>query len=125
MIERMIANPAPFWGRMLNPTSSAKIVGPCGDDMEFFILVKDNIIFDVSYYTEKGCAHTRLAGAAVCSKVKCREIFDALEVNAGSIIKEEGEALGDGRHCAILAVTTFYRAVALYLLKTESIKSEV
>lgn len=124
MSERMIKNPAPFWGRMLNPTSSAKIVGPCGDDMEFFVSIKDNVIIDVSYYTEKGCSHTKVAGAAVCSKVKCKDVFDALEVNAGTIIKEEGKLLGTGKHCAILAVTTFYRAVALYLLKNEASNSE-
>ncbi len=115
----LLSKPNPFFGRMLNPTATAKIVGPCGDDMEFFVLIKDNIIWDVTYYTEKGCSHTRVAGAAVCSKVKCKEIFDALEVNAGTIIKEEGRLLGDGKHCAILAVTTFYRAVALFLLKIE------
>ncbi len=116
----ILSKPNPFFGKMLNPTTTAKIVGPCGDDMEFYVLIKDNIIFDVSFYTEKGCSHTRIAGAAVCSKVKCKEIFDALEVNAGTIIKEEGQLLGDGKHCAILAVTTFYRAIALYLLKAEN-----
>lgn len=119
MKKNLIMNEAPFFGRMFNPTTTAKIVGPCGDDMEFFVQVKDNKISDVSYFTEKGCGHTRIAGASVCRKVIGKDLFDALEVNAGSIIKEEGESLGEGRHCAILAVTTFYRAVALHLLSLE------
>ena len=104
---------------MLKFTSSAKIVGPCGDDMEFYIQIKDNVIVDVSFYTEKGCGHTHVAGIAVCHKVKCKDVFDALEVNAGKIIKEEKGLLGNRKHCAILAVTTFYRAVAQYLLEKE------
>ena len=119
-MSNILIQPNQYFGKMLNPTTSAKIVGPCGDDMEFFVIIKDNIIFDVSFYTEKGCSHTRVAGAAVSSIVKCKEVFDALEVNAGTIIKEAGQLLGDGRHCAILAVTTFYRAIALYLLQSEN-----
>jgi len=74
------------------------------------------VIEDVKYYTE-GCGNTRACGLAVAQRAKGRKITDALSISAGEIIRSgecEPEA---GRHCAILAVSTFYRAIADYLLK--------
>ncbi|MCK5849323.1 MAG: iron-sulfur cluster assembly scaffold protein, partial [Kiritimatiellae bacterium] len=50
-----------YFGRMNDPTSSAMITGPCGDSMEFYLVIKDEIIEDVKYYTE-GCGNTRACG---------------------------------------------------------------
>lgn len=105
-----------FFGRMNDPTGSGMINGPCGDTMEFYIYVRDGVIEDVKYYTE-GCGNTRACGFAVARRAHGRKVTDALSISAGEIIRSgecEPEA---GRHCAILAVSTFYRAVADYLLK--------
>ncbi|MDO9541442.1 MAG: iron-sulfur cluster assembly scaffold protein [Kiritimatiellia bacterium] len=105
-----------FFGRMNDPTGAGTISGPCGDAMEFYIYVSSGVIEDVKYYTE-GCGNTRACGFAVARRAKGRKVTDALSISAGEIIRSgecEPEA---GRHCAILAVTTFYRAIADYLLK--------
>jgi len=84
--------------------------------MEFHLAIGDDRIEDVRYYTE-GCGNTRSCGRAVARRAKGRNVTDALSISAGEIIRSgecEPEA---GRHCAILAVTTFYRAIADYLLK--------
>jgi len=105
-----------FFGRMNDPTGSAVIQGPCGDSMEFYIFVKNGAIEDVKYYTE-GCGNTRACGFAVARRAKGRKITDSLSISAGEIIRS-GECNPEaGRHCAILAVSTLYRAVADYLLK--------
>lgn len=105
-----------YFGRMNDPTSAARIQGPCGDSMEFYLVIKNEVIEDVKYYTS-GCENTRTSGYAVARRVRGRKITDALCVNAGELIKS-GECLPEeGRHCAILAVTTMYRAIADYLLK--------
>jgi len=44
-------------------------------------------------------------------------VTDALSISAGEIIRSGECDPESGRHCAILAVTTFYRAIADYLLK--------
>jgi nitrogen fixation NifU-like protein len=106
----------PFWGRMTAPTASARIQGPCGDDMEFYLDIYKDKIVDVKYYTEAGCCNTRTAGRSVSRRVIGKNIYKALEVNPGVIIREETGLSEDGKHCAILATTTFYRAIALYLL---------
>jgi len=53
----------------------------------------------------------------VARRAKGRNVTDALSISAGEIIRS-GECEADShRHCAILAVTTFYRAIADYLLQ--------
>jgi len=104
-----------FFGRMNDPTAAASIRGICGDEMEFYLVILEDRIEDVRYYTE-GCGNTRASGRAVARRAKGRAVTDALSISAGEIIRSgecEPEA---GRHCAILAVTTFYRAIADYLL---------
>lgn len=104
-----------FFGRMNDPTAAASVRGICGDDMEFYLAIRADRIEDVRYHTQ-GCGNTRACGRAVAKRAMGRTITDALSISAGEIIRSgecEPEA---GRHCAILAVTTFYRAVADYLL---------
>ncbi len=104
-----------FFGRMNDPTASASIKGLCGDEMEIHVIIRDERIEEIRYYTE-GCGNTRACGRAVARRAKGRNVVDALSISAGEIIRS-GECESDsGRHCAILAVTTFYRAIADYLL---------
>ena len=104
-----------FFGRMSDPTAAASIKGICGDEMEFYLIIRDDHITDIRYYTN-GCSNTRSSAHAVARRAKGRGINDALSISAGELIRSgecEPEA---GRHCAILAVTTLYRAIADYLL---------
>jgi nitrogen fixation NifU-like protein len=105
-----------FFGRMNDPTAAGVIRGPCGDEMEVYLDIRDGVIEAVRYYTE-GCGNTRACGYAVARRAQGRNVVDGLSISAGEIIRSgecEPEA---GRHCAILAVTTLYRAIADYLLK--------
>ena len=105
-----------FFGRMNDPDASGTIRGSCGDTMEFYLVVQDDVIIDVKYYTD-GCENTRSCGRAVASRAKYRKITDALSISAGEIIRSGECEQKEGRHCAILAVTTLYRVIADYLLK--------
>ena len=106
----------PFFGRMNDPTGAGSICGPCGDEMEFYLYISGEVIEDVKYYTE-GCANTRACGAAVARRAKGRSITAALSINPGELIRSGECEPEEGRHCAILAVSTLYRAIADYLLK--------
>ena len=105
-----------YFGRMNDPTGAGTISGPCGDTMEFYLYVHSGVIEDVKYYTD-GCGNTLRCGYAVARRAKGRKVTDALSISAGEIIRS-GECNPElGRHCAILAVSTFYRAIANYLLQ--------
>ncbi len=105
-----------FFGRMTDPSGGAYVRGPCGDAMEFYLVIKDDIITEVKCHTD-GCSATKACGRAVAKKAIGRSIFDALAINPKEIIDTETDLPKENRHCAILAVSVLYRAIADYLLK--------
>ncbi len=104
-----------LFGRMNDPTASAFLKGICGDEMEFYLFIRNGIIEDVRYYTE-GCGDTMACGLEVARRAKYRSVMDALSINPKEIIDAQKGLREEGRHCAILAVSTLYRAIADYLL---------
>jgi len=105
----------PYFGRMNDPTSAATLTGPCGDTMEVYLLIKDDVIEEVKYHTD-GCGNTRSCGHAIARRARGRSVTDALSISAGELIRSGECQPSEGRHCAILAVSTLYRAIADYLL---------
>ena len=105
-----------FFGRMTDPSGGAFVRGICGDEMEFYLVIEDRKIVQAKYYTD-GCEATKSCGRAVAQRTKGKDIFDALAINPKEIINSEADLPMANRHCAILAVTAMYRAIADYLLK--------
>jgi len=104
-----------YFGRMNAPTASSFLKGLCGDEMEFYLYIRDGIIEDVKYYTE-GCPDTKASGLAVAKRAKGKSVMDALAISPREVIDSLGKLSEEGRHCAILAVSTLYRAIADYLM---------
>ncbi len=102
-----------FYGRINDPSGMAVVTGPCGDTMEFYLVIRNLTITRVSYFTD-GCQYTRLCGKAVARRAQGMPISVALEISAAQILKELPQLPKQNRHCAILAVSTFYRAVGQY-----------
>ena len=100
-----------WFGRMNDPSGSASLRGLCGDEMEFHLYIEDGVIREVKYYTE-GCNDTRLCGQAVARRAKGKTLMDALAICPREIIDSAEGLPENGRHCAILAVSTLYRAIA-------------
>lgn len=107
-----------FLGRMDNPDTAGVIQGPCGDSMEFYMMIHNGVISEIKYYTD-GCENTRAAGNSVARRALGKTIKAALRINPAEIIDAGEIPDKDGHHCAILAVSTFYRAIVIYLLRTE------
>lgn len=105
-----------YFGRMNDPSGSAYIKGICGDQMEFYIVVENNKITDIKFHTD-GCVYTSACGAVACNLAIGRSFQDALGVSAGQVITELKILPKSHVHCAILAVSTMYKAIADYLLK--------
>ena len=105
-----------YCGRMNDPTSSSYLKGPCGDEMEFYLVIEDKKITDIKYYTD-GCGATRACAAMAAHLAYGKTINEALNISAGEVIKQLEGLPADHLHCSILAVSTLYRASADYLLK--------
>jgi len=112
----LLSQDASYFGRMNDPTGSSFLRGICGDEMEFYLYIRNGILEDVKYYTE-GCDDTRACALATAKGAKGKSVIDALRISPGDIIDSVQGLTEQGRHCAILAVSTLYRAIADYLLK--------
>jgi len=103
-------------GRMNDPSAGAFIKGLCGDEMEFYLVIKNDIIIEVKFYTE-GCAYTIACGEVVARNAEGVSLIDTLAISPKQVIDILCEIPQDHKHCAILAVSTLYRAIADYLLR--------
>ncbi|MEW6104278.1 MAG: iron-sulfur cluster assembly scaffold protein [bacterium] len=98
-------------------TSSAYIKGPCGDEMEFYLSFEDNKITEIEYFTN-GCDATKACAAMTANLAIGKTINEVLSISAQEVIKKLNGCLPeDHLHCAILTVSTLYRAIADYLLR--------
>ncbi|MDD4995762.1 MAG: iron-sulfur cluster assembly scaffold protein [Patescibacteria group bacterium] len=105
-----------FFGRMNDPTSSAYLKGPCGDEMEFYLVIEDSVITEIKYFTQ-GCDATKDCAETAAHLAYGRTIDEALSISADEVIRNLKDLPGDHLHCSILAVSTLYRAIADYLLR--------
>ena len=104
------------FGRMNDPTVAASIKGPCGDEMEFYLVIRENIIEEVKFYTE-GCIATRVCGAMTAKLALGKSIQGALGISSKTVIESLAGLPEDYCHCSILAVSALYKAIANYLLE--------
>ncbi len=105
-----------YEGRLNDADASASVTGPCGDTMEFYINFEGDRIKEIRYHSE-GCDITKACGAIVAFYADQRLLSEAFFVSPGLVLKTLGPVPEDHKHCAILASTAFYRAVAERLLK--------
>ena len=101
---------------MNDPTASAWVKGRCGDEMEFYLVVSDRRLVEVMWETT-GCEVTCACAALVAETVCGRSTEEALRISAGEVLAGLPGIPREHQHCPILAVGTFYQAVADYLLK--------
>jgi nitrogen fixation NifU-like protein len=111
----LINNPR-YFGRMNDPIGSSYLKGPCGDAMEFYLVIEKGIITEIKYYTD-GCHATRACAAMAAKLADGKNIKEALAISAGEVIAKLKGLPDDHLHCSILSVSTLYRAIADYLLK--------
>ena len=105
-------------GEMENPDGIGKVGNPtCGDIMEMYIKVKDNVITDVKFKTF-GCGAAIATSSMSTEMIKGKTIEEALRLTNKAV----AEAL-DGlppvkMHCSVLAEEAVKAAIDDYLKKT-------
>jgi len=110
-------------GYMLNPQNlgripdadiHASVAGVCGDEMEMWLKVKDEIIENASFCTT-GCGATVACGGMVTSLAKGKTLGEALSIGADIIVQNLGGLPDDHIHCAGLASLTLKKAIIAYI----------
>ena len=101
--------------RMEHPDGYSKTRGSCGDTMEMFIKVKEDILQECSFQTD-GCGTTIACGSMATELAQKKSFNEALaKVSAREILNQLGGLPESDVHCAQLAAETLRRAMADYL----------
>jgi len=103
-------------GRMNAPTASAILKGPCGDEVEFYLIIENKVIQEAKFFCD-GCVATTICADATAELVEGKNIEEALGISPRQVKNILQDLPEDHSHCTILAVSALYRAIADYLLK--------
>jgi len=99
----------------------AKITGPCGDTMEFWILGDENKIKKVSFTTD-GCDPSRACGSMTTCLAEGKLLEEAKAINQQDVLKALDGLPEDHDHCALLATNTLKAACEDYLSKQKQME---
>lgn len=101
--------------KLEGPDGYAQVKGTCGDTMEMFLRVRDDIITECTFQTD-GCG-TTIACASVATELARNKSFTEALARAGAqeILRKLGGLPESDIHCAQLAAEVLRRALADYL----------
>lgn len=84
--------------------------GPCGDTMEIYLKIRNNIITKASFYTD-GCRSASACGSKLATLVINKAITDARKIKAKDLLEALDGLPPEEEHCALLAVNTLHKAL--------------
>jgi nitrogen fixation protein NifU and related proteins len=102
------------YGAMKDPEGNARITGPCGDTMEFWLKVRDGKAERVSFITT-GCGPSLASGSMTVTLAEGKSIREAAALRQEDVLDALGGLPKESEHCALLAVTTLKAACEDYL----------
>lgn len=92
----------------------AKLTGPCGDTMEFWLQAEDGKIKKVSFITD-GCDPSLASGSMATCLAEGKTVTEAKAVTQQDVLQALGGLPEDSEHCALLAADTLAAACEDYL----------
>jgi len=101
-------------GNMTNPDGFASVTGPCGDTMEIWLRVRDDMVVLASFYTD-GCGTSIAAGSMVTELIRGKPIVEAMTITQQDVLDALGGLPEESVHCALLGADTVREAVKDYL----------
>ena len=107
-------------GDMENPDGVGHVGNPvCGDIMELYIRVKDNIIIDAKFKTF-GCGAAIATSSMVTELVRGKSIEEALEISNKAVVEALDGLPAIKLHCSVLAEEALKSAIEDYLSKAKN-----
>lgn len=105
-------------GMLPNPDGYAQPKGACGDTIELYLRVENDVIIDARFLTD-GCAHTVACGSVLTGLIKGLTVNKAAQVSAQQVEEMLGGLPREHKHCAALAGATLRAAIRDYLKKRQ------
>lgn len=114
----------PFnFGPLRGANANARIKGPCGDTMEFWLKVDNGKIL-IAKFTTDGCENSIYCGATVANIVTNMSSDDAYELTQDDVLVKIGHVPDEFKHCALLALNTVKKAIDEYRINNDQEKSQ-
>jgi nitrogen fixation NifU-like protein len=101
--------PANF-GPLKGAHANARVTGPCGDTMEFWLLLRGDRIQRAAF-TADGCGASIACGAAAARLAEGRTVEEAIRLTPLQVEIAVGNLPKDHKHCPVLALNTLRAAL--------------
>jgi len=101
-------------GHIPDASIHSSVSGVCGDNMEMWLKIRDEVIEDASFCTN-GCGATIACGGMATELAKGKTTGEALMIGADTIVEKLGGLPEDHIHCAGLASLTLKKAIIEYI----------
>ncbi|WP_457572595.1 iron-sulfur cluster assembly scaffold protein [Desulfovulcanus sp.] len=108
-----------YIGVMDNPSASAKLKGSCGDSMEIFLRIENNLVKEASFLTD-GCGPSVVSGDVACELAIGKSLEEAASISGEEILNKVGGLPEEKEHCAHLAAITLQEAIHNFMLKNRT-----
>ena len=107
-------------GTIENPDGYGKVGNPvCGDLMEIFIKVKDDVITDIKFKTF-GCGSAIATSSMVTELAKGRNVDEAIKITRNDVADELDGLPPQKMHCSNLAADALQAAIKDYKNKKKN-----
>ena len=106
------------YGPLSNFNGHARITGPCGDTMEFWLDVRNGKLKHVSFITD-GCGSSRACGSVTTCLAEGRSVEEAVSLRQQDILAAIGGFPREFEHCALLSANTLEAACEDYLKRNK------
>jgi len=97
--------------KMEKPDGFGRITGPCGDTMEIFLKINNEIIQHATFRTD-GCGTTIASASMTIELIEGKTVEEAENITDKDILQALGGLPDEDKHCALLAANTLKAALA-------------
>ena len=99
--------------RLYNPDAYGENTGECGDSIEIFLTIRDDVITHVSLGIH-GCINTRACGNMLAELIENKRVSHAWAIRPDHLADALQTLPDESFHCAELAAGALYQALARY-----------
>jgi len=101
------------YGKLDPFDAHARITGPCGDTMEFWLAVREEKVDRIAFITD-GCLSSRACGSMAACLAEGLPVEEAADLSQEDILEALGGMPEESEHCALLAANTLKAACEDY-----------
>lgn len=101
------------YGKPLLANGHARVTGACGDTMEMWILVRDDMVERAAFTTD-GCAPSLASGSVATILAEGKSLEEAASITKQDVLEALGGLPAEVEHCADLAAATLREACENY-----------